>query len=41
MFNKMMHKIAEQTATYLLNVQVKIEKKEPEQEASDQEAAKN
>ena len=40
MFNKMMHKIAEQTATYLLNVQVKIEKKEPEQEASDQEAAK-
>ena len=41
MFNKMMHKIAEQTATYLLNVQVKIEKKEPEQAASDQEAAKN
>ena len=41
MFNKMMHKIAEQTATYLLNVQVKIEKKEPEQEASNQEAAKN
>ena len=41
MFNKMMHKIAEQTATYLLNVQVKIEKKEPEQEASDQEEAKN
>lgn len=38
MFNKMMHKIAEQTATYLLNVQVKVEKKEPEQP---QEEAKN
>jgi len=35
MFNKMMNKIAEQTAIYLLNVQVKIEKREqPAEEAN-------